>query len=204
MSNITRWIQIVAFSGGLGLAAAPAARAETLSNVDLSGTWILNESLSDDPREVMKQKMDETQSRQGGRFRGGSGMAPGGGRRAGGGYGGGDREQMHERMSQLEAVRKLVILQSDDQVTMIPEGRDTVSVVTDGETHKVKTVLGEAELQATWKDLALEVRAKGPGGREVVRWYRINSDGRLEVVTTFELPRVDEKVEIVMRYDEAK
>lgn len=200
MSNITKWIQIVAFSSGLGLVAVRGASPETPSSVDLSGTWVLNEALSDDPRDVMQKRMEA--GRRGGYGRGGHGGPPGGPPPDGGN--GGDRQRTRERLAQLETPRRIVILQDNDRITMIPEGRDTVSVVPDGETHTVKTVMGNAEVQAKWKDLALEIRTKGPEGREFVRWYRINADGRLEVVTTLQLPRDKEKVEIVLRYDEGK
>lgn len=180
----------------------PATRAQTqLLGTDLSGTWVLNEALSDDPKEVLEKKRDEL------RARGGS---PGGGSR--GGFGGGsaggppmrssgNQEQMQARLQGMKPPQKIVILQNDLQITMIPEGRDTLTIVPDGKKHKQKTAVGDVEIEATWVRLDLELKTKGSEGGEMKRVYRINDDGRLEIVTELELPRAGDKVEIVMRYD---
>lgn len=87
------------------------------------------------------------------------------------------------------------------RLTMIPEGRDTLTIVPDGKKHKQKTAVGDVEIEATWVRLDLELKTKGSEGGEMKRVYRINDDGRLEIVTELELPRAGDKVEIVMRYD---
>jgi hypothetical protein len=189
------------------------ARGRTENNgVNIAGTWILNVDLSDNPRDVMRKKMEESRG-SGGGMRGGPpgggmrggppsggmrGGPPGGGMRGGpGGESGGK-----DRLEQMEPPHKLIIIQEDQHVTLIPEGQDTLMIVADGKTHKQKTALGEVDIKATWKDLALELTTQEREGRETTRLYRIGDDGRLEVVTELTLPRGGDKVEIVTRYDE--
>ena len=87
---------------------------------------------------------------------------------------------------------------------MIQDARDTLTIVPDGKTHKRETPAGGVEIEASWKDLALQIKTKSPSGREVTQRFDIGDDGRLEVVTNFALPRLDDTVEIVTRYDEEK
>lgn len=207
MSPRRQWV-LAAVVGALLLAARSEARAGDA--VDISGVWILNAELSDDPHEIMQKKMEEMRERHGGYggpggFRGGG--PPGGGHPGGppGGFGtGGDPDRMRERLRQMEPPQRIVILQDDEKVTLMPQGRDTLTIVTDGKKHKYKTAIGEMEIQGKWKDLALELKTKGDQGREVKRRYQIGHDGRLEIVTELELPHGGDTVDIVMRYDEAK
>jgi hypothetical protein len=92
---------------------------------------------------------------------------------------------------------------TDQQVTFMPQGRDTLVVIPDGKEHERKTNVGVTSTQAEWKDLALEVKVKSQDGREAKRLYRINSDGLLEVVTEFQPPQ-GEKITIVLRYDDSE
>jgi hypothetical protein len=196
------WAQAVLASTFL-LLAATAGRAGEAA-VDISGTWVLNAELSDDPREVIQARMEKMRGRGYGNPGGSSGGGPSGGRPPTGGAPGGEPEQLRQRLRQLEPSRRIVIIQDDSWVTVVAEGRDTLSVVPDGKKHMHKTAIGDMEIVATWKDLSLELRTKGREGRELKRWYRINDDGRLEVVTELTLPPTGEKIDIVMRYDEAK
>lgn len=212
MYRTGKFVVAAALAGAI-LVTTGARGEEPGTGVDISGTWILNKDLSDDPREIMEKRRDEAmqQGRMGGNkdrvrsMRGGAGGGGYGGGYGGGmpgGPGGGDRAQMQERLRQMEAPKKIVIVQTDGLITMIPEGRDTVRVVPDGEKHKQKTVLGDMDVAARWKDLALELTTTGTDGRELKRRFLINDDGRLEVVTEVTPARGD-KIEIVMRYDEA-
>ncbi|MDH3215001.1 MAG: hypothetical protein OEN01_01765 [Candidatus Krumholzibacteria bacterium] len=192
------------------LGAEPAA-AGKISGADISGTWQVNTELSDDPREMIQKKTEKMRAgRGGGGFRGGrnrrGGFAGGrGGADSNGGRGGPNREQMQERFRQLEDGRRnMVIEQKGDEVAMIYASGDTMTIVPDGKTHKQKTAAGEVEIEARWKDLALEVKIKGSNGAAMTRLYRLSADGRLEMIAFVELPRGNELVEIITVYDEVK
>jgi len=201
------------------LTLAPAAMKSVHAQsqgVDLSGTWVLNTKLSDDPSAIMKQRMEAMHAsgggggsyggHHGGGYGGGAGYSGGGGHH-GGGYGGGDGGSDHQgaqdRARQFAPAQKLVIVENAQQIMMIPEGRDTVTVVPDGKKHERKTPAGTATVEAHWNDAALEVAVTSPGGHEITREYRINADGRLEVITELPAPNGGDKTKIVMRYDEA-
>ncbi len=185
---------------------APRGSAQLLG-IDLSGTWVINYDLSDDPHEVIQKKMREMHA---GRHGFDGGMRGGGGEWGGGGWGagpgrysppGGRGGEDMPRLQPMHAPPRIVILQDDQSITMIPEGRDTLRIVPDGKKRKIKTPLGEMEVKGEWKGLSLVLTTKSPNGHQITRTYRINDDGRLEVVTTVELPTGD-KVEIAMRYDD--
>lgn len=215
--SVLRICPLIIVTGLLASGVANAGDAAT-DGIDLSGTWILNEELSDNPQEIMQKRMESMRPPSGGPggMPGGGGPGgmpggppPGGGGRGGfGGPGGGEGEpnpeQMEKRMKQLRPAKRLVIVSTDQQVTMIPQGQDTLVVFPDGKKHEHKTPAGLTTTQAEWKDLALEVKIKGPYGREGKRLYRINNDGLLEIVTEFEPPQGGEKITIVTRYDDAE
>lgn len=209
MSNTMRSIRLSILAGLLAISAR-GVLAQTSSSIDISGTWLLNEKLSDDPMAIFQKRMQQMHASGGGH---GGGGEHGGGGGGGGGYGGhhgeggggnshGTSSQGGDHAHHFEAPAKIVILQTDKQVTMIPEGRDTVTVVPDGAEHTRKTPNGDVDVTASWKDLGLDVHIKSAEGREVDRVYRINSDGRLEVVTEMQ-PLSGDKIEIVARYDPA-
>ena len=205
MYRTGKFVVAAALAGAI-LVTTGARGEEPGTGIDISGTWILNKDLSDDPRDIMEKRREEAMQ-QGNKSRirsmrdgaGGGGFGGGG---MPGGPGGGGGAQMQERLRQMEAPKKIVIVQDGALITMIPEGRDTVRVVPDGKKHKQKTVLGDLDVAACWKNLALELTTTGTDGRESKRRFLINDDGRLEVVTEITPARGD-KIEIVMRYDEA-
>lgn len=177
------------------LVASPPARPEEDRSIDLSGNWRMNDTLSDDPSEVMQKKMEEMRAIHGGRrgeFRGeGRGDGP-------------DRERMRERFRRMEqGARHIVIQQTGEEVAMIHADRDTITIVPDGKWHRRETPSGDVETRARWIDFALEVKTRRSGGPEITRLHRISDEGRLEIVTFIELPRGNETVEIVSVYDDA-
>lgn len=193
----------------LGISSAALA-ADAPSGVDLSGTWVLNQKLSDDPQAMWKQH-----NGSGGDHGGGGGGHHGGGGGGGygghsGGYGGAGSAGGHggapgQHAGDFAPAQKLTIIEIADKVVMIPEGRDSVTVIPDGKSRDRQTPNGVAKVEATWTDVALQVKMTSPTGHEATRLYRINADGRLEVVTELPAPpNSNEKPrEIVMRYDEA-
>jgi hypothetical protein len=217
MANIVQ-LGLGVLAAGFMLYAAPSQGGE-MSGADISGKWRINRELSDDPREVMQKNMEALREGRGGGPKGGRGGPGGGGRGGrGGGFGGGPaggrgprgnggagREQMQERLRQLEnSPRDMVILQEGDDVTMIHPNGDTLTVCADGKKRTHQMMLGEVEIHARWVDLALEVKTRRSSGSEKIRLYRISSEGRLEVVHLLRPPRASETIEIVTVYDEIK
>lgn len=228
---MTRFVQLVLFLAAASLLSnGITAGAQESMSVNISGKWLINDKLSDNPREVLKKKMEELRANRGspdGGPAGGPGGEPGrgfekggfggGGRRGGmkGGRGGGpagdqsggyqNREQMQERSrSHMGAPSEILITQHDGIITMICTGGDTTTIVPDGKEHKSPTMRGEVKTQAEWKDFALHVRTQRQGKPELARLYRISDQGRLEVVTLVQLPGSDESIELKTVYDEKK
>ncbi len=77
------------FTAALLIAAvgSPATGSDTAKRNDFTGTWQLNEELSENPREKMREAMSSRGGGRGGGGRGGGGGGGGGGR-GGGGFGG--------------------------------------------------------------------------------------------------------------------
>jgi hypothetical protein len=212
---MTRTMNWVLGAVGVGLLLLPPRiKAGEPAGVDLSGHWRLNAELSDNPREVFQKKMEEMRAKRGDADERGGGMrGEHGGWGGGGGHSGGPHQrrandddstpgQTRQRTSPLEAPREITILQNGDQVTMVYASGDTLTIVPDGQTRKVRAPSGEVELDAVWKDLVLQVHTKRTTGTEITRLYRINNDGRLEIGTLVQLPRTHDTAEIVSRYDE--
>ena len=204
----TLQVALVALAIGSLLGAFTGASGGDMS-IDISGKWRINKDLSDDPREVMKKKMEELRREHSGPPVGGMGGGPPGGgmggrHRRGGNPGGSNREEMEQRLRDAEqARREILILQKGDDVTLIYANGDTVAIVPDGQKHTRQTRVGDVTTEALWKDFTLEVKSTARG-REMKRLYRISSEGRLEVVSFINLPRANDSVEVVAVYDEVK
>ncbi|HEU4365481.1 MAG TPA: hypothetical protein VFT13_08450, partial [Candidatus Krumholzibacteria bacterium] len=83
MYRMQKFVAAAALAGAI-LVTTGASGEEPGTSVDISGTWILNKDLSDDPREIMEKRREEAMQ-QGNKsripsMRGGAG---------GGGFGGG-------------------------------------------------------------------------------------------------------------------
>lgn len=187
------------------LLLAAATPAEV--GMDLSGKWRLNKDLSDDPREVMRAQMAKMEGRRGGGA-GGGGMR-GGGPPGGGAPGGGrppmSRDEMEARGERLERARQSIeIINGDTGIIMVYATGDTVTVIPDGVERATKTILGEERTTAYWDEFELVVVVEPSDRPPQRRRYRINDDGRLEIVTLVNLPMLEKPVEIVAVYDEVR
>ncbi len=158
---------------------------------DFTGSWVLNEELSENPRDKMRQSMGGGRSGGGGMGGGGrgggSGMG-GGGRGGGSGMGGGgrggsmggsgmggDREAMRQRFA--DAAAKAARLE-------ITQGEELSILYADG-SLRVVPVDGEAgDIKSHWKGDRLVVELKGDGGRQIKETLQLAEDGaRLHVTT---------------------
>jgi hypothetical protein len=186
-------------------ADTPLVRAEVRVDAnarpDLSGTWRLNEDLSEDPR----TKMQEAGGRGGGMGRGGGGggeggggfggrggMGGGGGRGGTGGgggrRGGGDSGErsgdgaMH--LSETLAAQKVLTISHKDPELVIRDlnGRSR-TFFTDARKVEEERSEGTAKIQTKWKDRSIVVVTK-LSDREITDTYERAADGARLFVTT--------------------
>lgn len=150
---------------------------------DFTGSWVLNEELSENPRDKMRQSMGGGRSGgggmggggMGGGGRGGSGMGGGGRGGSMGGPGGGDREAMQQRMAELAArIARLEITQDEELSILYADGSLRV-VPVDGEVGDIKS---------HWKGDRLVVELKGESGRRMRETLEFAEDGAQLHVTT--------------------
>ena len=184
-------------------ADTPVVRAEVRVDAsgrpDFSGTWTLNEDLSEDPR----TKMQEAGGGHGGHGRGGGGFGGrGGGGEGGGGYGGHGGMSGHggghrgggdsgehggdgaTRLSETLAAQKvLTISHKDPEVVITDLNGRARTLFTDARKVEEERSEGTAKIQAKWKDRSIVVVTK-LGDREVTDTYERAADGARLFLTT--------------------
>ena len=172
----TRWLCWMAV-----LCLLPGGILASEERPDFTGSWVLNEELSENPRDKMRQAMGGGRSGgggMGGGSRGASGM--GGGGRGGsmgspGGRGGGDREAMRQRLADAAAkAARLEITQGEELSILYADGSLRV-VPVDGEAGNIKS---------HWKGDRLVVELKGEVGRRIRETLQLAEDGAQLHVTT--------------------
>ncbi len=152
---------------------------------DFSGTWQLNEDLSEDPRSKMGERMGRG---GGGMGRGGGGMGRGGGGMGRGGGGMGDPEPMRDRMRRMEQGSETVtILHVEPQMTIrTADGRERL-IYTDGRKQERTGGVGPVETRAKWKKDRLIVRDRMETGMTITRtFFYVPEDRHLYVDTEIE------------------
>jgi len=164
----------------LGVLLAVASLAA--EQPDFSGTWKLNQELSEHPREKMAESMSKGRGGEGG-GRGGGGM--GGGMRGGGGGRGGGREGMQERLGEREARIQQIVIDHEDPTFRIRLADDSENTFyTDGRmTEDLEAGLLEA--MASWKKgRHIEIERDSPQGGAITEKYELSDDGRQLFVKT--------------------
>jgi hypothetical protein len=169
------------------LTAGPVGPGTVTPLPDLSGTWTLNESLSQDPRTMLREAA--------GKMHPGEGDGGGGGRR-GGRRGGGNGEapgaegEEHPGGADFGlGARDLHISGTATELTLASaDGREQRVLHADGQKRsEEKPGVGKVETQAQWKDGALEVVTKGPKGRRKTEIFEMTHDRKkLYVLITLE------------------
>jgi len=161
-----------------GAAKPPAAPP------DLSGTWQINEDLSQTPQQAMRQRFEGAPP--GGRGGGPGGPGRGGGRFPGGGggrRGGGGRPEggaAPEGRPDVEAAEgTMTIAWAAPQITITYPGDRKRVLFTDGRKVKEERPDGKtAKIRASWTDTgSLEVVTKSDRGTRT-EIYEITNDGR--------------------------
>ncbi len=181
---------VIACASGTGTTLAP-------ENLDLSGSWILNTDLSDDPQEMMPDG-GMPEGGMGGRPGGMGGGRPtggmGGGRPPGGmggkrGMGGGapseaDLRRMQQTIRMAAEVPGRIDVSHQDSTINIREAfRPSLTVHTNWE--KVRQDLDndtEVEIRARWHERQLQIERKVQNGGKILEKYTLSqSTNRLHV-----------------------
>jgi hypothetical protein len=167
------------------LATVVAADKAPSSVPDLSGTWQLNEDLSQTPQQAMRQSAEGVPP--GGGRGGGMGRRGGGGRGGGfpGGGGGGFRSggappEDGGRGGFEGPEKTMTIAWAAPQLTITyPSGRQRI-LYTDGRKAKEERPNGKtATTQASWTETgSLKVVTEGDEGRKRTEIYEITNDHR--------------------------
>ena len=149
---------------------------------DFSGSWQLNEELSENPRDKMMEKMRGS----GGGSRGGGGK--GGGRRGGGGRGGGGggEEEMQTRLqSMAERVQELEILHQEPELVIEFADGSSRTIFTDGQVVTDDFAGGVFEGKGKWKgDSQVVFKSESAAGSKVTEIYELNETGDMLFLTT--------------------
>lgn len=173
---------VLACASGAGTTLAP-------ENLDLSGSWVLNAELSDDPREMMEQGGMQG-GQMGGRPGGMTGGRPPGGmggRRPPGGMGGrggmeggapseADMRRMQQTMRMAtEVPRRIVVSHQDSTITIRDALGHSLTLHTNWE--KVSQELendGKVEIRARWHDRELQIEHDVQHGGKVLEKYTLS------------------------------
>jgi hypothetical protein len=210
----TLWAGVVAGAFALVAGSAGAVRADDKSEKpaegtlvkaevrvdangrpDFSGTWKLNEDLSEDPRTKMREAGGGRGGGGGGGFggrggmgggggRGGMGGGTGGGHRGGGGDSGDSSGDGSSRFAETLAAQKvLTISHKDPQLVITDLNGRARTFFTDARKVEEERAEGTAKIQTKWKDRSIVVVTK-LGDRETTDTYERAADGARLFVTT--------------------
>ena len=208
--------------------SVPAAGSNPAERNDFTGTWQLNEELSENPRDKMREAMSSRGGRGGGRggfggpgggggFGGGRGGfgGPGGGRGGPSDAGGNRREEMQQRMRALEESYQLLEINHREPEMLVRYGEERrETIYTDGRAFDRTVGRGEVvEAKAKWKGKErIVVKAEGERGEVTETWEWVADAGQLWLTVKvsgsgrmpgFEYRRVYDPVEADEADDEA-
>lgn len=151
---------------------------------DFSGSWKLNEQLSENPRDKMMEQRKKRYPDAGSSGRDGAGMGDGGMR--GDGKGSGGRDGTQERIKAMaERIQSIEIAHRDPQMDLrFADGREW-TVFTDGRAIEDDFEGGIFEAKARWKGGSqVVVKAESTYGGKLTETYELSENGQQLYVTT--------------------
>jgi hypothetical protein len=171
-----RFIGIIAAIVVGGVSLGLPALAASADHPDFSGTWELNEELSDNPREKMQEAMEQRMARP---------MGGSGGGMGGPGAGMPDREEMQRRMREIgKRVRVMKIEHGEAGMIVVYADGNERTLHLDGKKHYRETGRGDLEIKSKWSgDREITVKAKTEDGRRVSEKWELAAEGGLLEVT---------------------
>jgi hypothetical protein len=187
-------------AGAVDVAAAGELKTAAPKNVDLTAIWQINPKLSDDPREVLEGKNDESRGRSapspapGGRNKVGPfdvdmgdifGGTVSGGATVGRGSRGSDRPDEDPEPTNMKVPLDSFMATRDQfEIEQKPEGFtirtvDETNTCKPGETGKVALQSGEmVDQRCGWDGAAFVVEVKSPDGVTRTNRYQVHDDGK--------------------------
>jgi hypothetical protein len=196
---------------GLVLAAFALLGADTGAGAppDLSGRWVLNETLSDDAREKMRAAGGERGGSGGGGFgppgggRGGSGGRGGGfggGRPPEGGRPGGDGDPRAAMRAVFEAATALTITHTAREIAVLDKDGRLRALHPDGKKYASSS---GAEVKTRWDKDRLVVQTSRDHGPSVTETWRMAGEPAQLVIELRFQPPNGEAVTVKRVYDRA-
>lgn len=179
-------------------ASAVATESVPVERPDFSGTWVLDKSASDDPKQVMRSARAGRGKPSFRRTRGNAGQRPGA--RGGPGRGsfgsrperGGSRRGKSDGGTPIAALsaEQLEIRHADPELVIATDRGGERKFITDYRRSSSISAMGDSDqrvVTAGWEKDVLVIESRSAGGRVVVQRMRLlDQPGRLERVT--ELP----------------
>ncbi len=189
------------------------AQETTQEQPNLTGSWALNEKMSDDIHQIMMKAMGG--NRGAGRGSGGPGGGRGGGGGGGGGRGGnmggqpggeqsGSDSQAQKHAEEMKKQQSSLEIFQDGLELNITDGLDITRLLhTDGRSEKIWTQRGEATASAHWDKNILVVEWKtGKDPKARSRNYELSEDGgRLTVSEKLPIPNSKDTVSAKLVYN---
>ena len=211
-----KYTMIAALVLSMALPVLACAQETETPESTLSGTWIRNEELSDNPATVMSRRGGSPGGMSGGAGRGG--MGGGGGMRGSGGQRGGggmrssgkmpsidDAPPGKKRPDMMRGSERLVIFHEGEEFS-VTNARDVMQTVyTDGRRTERWTQLGQMfdTAQATKDGLVIE-SVMPDGNNRSITYILSDTGDRLTVIHAFKPPKSDKTVSLKMVYDQAE
>jgi len=158
--------------------------AKTADNPDFSGIWLLNAKDSDDPLDVMRERLDDLD-------RVPTRVLPGGSARPGGAWGsdpsrrlpGSGRKEAKGLRSPGEGTQRLEIDHADPRISIRFADGFERAFFTDGRAPSDDFEAGLLNLSGKWKKRELVFTAESPYGARVRENYTLSPDGNRLTVT---------------------
>lgn len=172
-------------------------RVDASGRPDFSGTWRLNEDLSEDPRTKVREAGGGGRGGHGGGgyggrggggaggggFGGRGGMGGGGGHRGGGDSGDKGGDGTSRFGENLAAQKVLTISHRDPELVIRDLNEKSRTFFTDARKVEEERAEGTAKIQTKWKDRSIVVVTK-LGDREITDTYERAADGARLFLTT--------------------
>ncbi len=189
----------------------------------LTGTWVKNVLLSDDPAKVMP-KRERPQGGMGGGSMGRGGMSGGGTGRGGAAGGGGrggksggmgrggkvpdgidDAPPGRKPRNMMAGLDRLEIFREGEEFAVTDDMDIMQSLFTDGRSTERWTAMGQIFETATVTSDGIVVRSEATDGPGRVVTYTLKEDGnQMTVIHSFKPPKSDKTITLRMVYDRSE
>jgi len=172
---------------------------------NLSGTWILNQELSDDPKEKLRTAMQDKKGSMG-RGKGEGGGRGSGGRKGRGGESSGRSKNRGQRGLLKFALANTLILEHKEPLLIIRnERQEKQRVYTDFRTQSVSANGGinQKVVTASWEGEILIIETTSDTSPNMEQHFQLNEElNQLSVTTIIRMPQMDEVVSIYSVYSQ--